>query len=51
LAAVGYPVERLVRTRIGSVELGALPAGSTRELSAGELAGLRGDAGRGQRAK
>jgi 23S rRNA pseudouridine2605 synthase len=47
LAVVGYPVERLVRTRIGSVDLGALPAGSTRELSAAELAGLRGDAGSG----
>ncbi|MFC5382450.1 pseudouridine synthase [Aquipuribacter nitratireducens] len=45
LEAVGHPVERLVRTRIGSVRLGELPAGRTRTLSEGEVAGLFRDVG------
>ena len=35
-AAVGHPTLRLVRQRIGSLDLGSLPAGQWRELSAGE---------------
>ena len=41
LAAVGHPVQRLVRTRLGPLELGDLPAGVSRPLTAGELAELR----------
>ena len=37
LAAVGYLVTRLVRTRIGKLELGDLPTGEYRELSAHEF--------------
>lgn len=40
LAAIGYKVERLVRTRVGGLELGELPSGSYRELSAEDLAKL-----------
>lgn len=40
LAAVGYPVSRLVRTRIGPVALGDLRAGAVRPLRADELAEL-----------
>lgn len=39
-AAVGHPVERLVRTRFGAVSLGDLRVGATRPLSPDELAGL-----------
>ncbi len=35
-AAVGHPTLRLVRQRIGSLDLGNLPAGQWRELSAAE---------------
>ncbi len=35
-AAVGHPTLRLVRQRIGSLDLGILPTGQWRELSAGE---------------
>ncbi len=35
-AAVGAPVERLVRVRIGTLRLGDLPPGAVRELSAAE---------------
>lgn len=35
-AAVGHPTLRLLRIRIGAFELGALSAGSWRELSSGE---------------
>ncbi len=35
-AAVGHPTLRLLRVRIGHFELGALPAGSWRELTAAE---------------
>ena len=41
LAAVGHPVRRLVRTRLGPLELGDLPAGVSRPLTDGELAELR----------
>jgi 23S rRNA pseudouridine2605 synthase len=40
LAAVGVPVERLVRVRIGSLHLGDLPAGVSRALTADEVAAL-----------
>jgi len=40
LAEVGHPVERLVRTAIGPVQLGGQRAGTTRELTRAELAGL-----------
>lgn len=39
-SALGLGVERLVRTRFGPVELGALPSGETRALTARERAGL-----------
>ncbi len=45
LAEVGHPVERLVRTRVGSVRLGELPPGRVRALSRGEVAGLYRDVG------
>lgn len=35
--AVGHPVDRLARTRIGPVRLGVLPVGETRELTREEL--------------
>lgn len=37
-AAVGYPTLRLVRTAIGSIELGDLPSGHWRELASIEVA-------------
>ena len=40
-AAVGLPCLRLVRAAIGPLELGGLPPGHWRELTAGEVAGLR----------
>jgi len=40
-AAVGHPVVRLIRTRIGSVELGSLPVGQWRALTPNELAQLK----------
>jgi 23S rRNA pseudouridine2605 synthase len=40
LAAVGHPVERLVRTSIGPIRLGGQRAGTLRELTADELADL-----------
>jgi len=49
LAAVGAPVERLLRTHVGAIALGDLPAGSWRELGAEEAERLRytrGDADR-----
>jgi 23S rRNA pseudouridine2605 synthase len=42
LAAVGHPVERLVRTAIGPVRLGGQRAGSIRELTRSELGELHG---------
>lgn len=40
LEAVGHPVRRLVRTRVGPLELGALPPGAARPLTGAELAEL-----------
>jgi len=40
LDAVGHPVDRLARTRIGPVRLGVLPVGETRELTREELGAL-----------
>jgi 23S rRNA pseudouridine2605 synthase len=45
LAAVGLPVTRLVRLRIGPVVLGGLPPGSLRELEPEELRALSEAAG------
>ena len=45
LAAVGHPVRRLVRTRVGPVHLGDLPPGRTRPLTREELSALLTDAG------
>ncbi|MDA8204348.1 MAG: pseudouridine synthase [Chloroflexi bacterium] len=39
-AAVGAPVERLVRVRIGTLRLGGLPVGRIRRLTAAETASL-----------
>lgn len=41
LAAVGHPVQRLVRERLGPISLGDLPSGEWRELGAEEEAALR----------
>ncbi len=38
--AVGHPVDRLARTRIGPIRLGVLPVGETRELTREELGAL-----------
>jgi pseudouridine synthase len=40
LEAVGLPVQRLVRTRVGPVRLGRLPPGEVRELSPDEVRSL-----------
>lgn len=40
LAEVGHPVERLVRTRFGPVELANLPPGHTRDLTTAEVGSL-----------
>jgi 23S rRNA pseudouridine2605 synthase len=40
LSAVGFPVRRLVRVRIGEVRLGSLKPGTTRPLTAAEISGL-----------
>lgn len=39
--AVRYPVLRLVRTRVGPIQLGNLPKGAWRDLTGGELEQLR----------
>ena len=39
--AVNYPVLRLVRTRVGPIQLGNLPRGAWRDLNASELALLQ----------
>lgn len=44
LAAVGHPVLRLVRTRVGPVALGDLPPGRVRPLTRQELSSLLTDA-------
>jgi 23S rRNA pseudouridine2605 synthase len=41
--ALGMPVQRLIRVRMGSVLLGALKPGEWRELTAAEVSGLRGE--------
>lgn len=41
LEAVGYPARRLVRVRVGPIELGRLPLGWSRPLKAGEVRALR----------
>lgn len=46
LAAVGLPVTRLIRLRIGPVALGGLAPGALRELEPGEVLGLSAAAGR-----
>jgi 23S rRNA pseudouridine2605 synthase len=40
LVAVGYPVQRLIRTRVGPVRLGTLRPGTYRELTRTELRAL-----------
>ncbi len=40
LSAVGHPVQRLVRTSVGPVQLGGQKAGKIRTLSREELAGV-----------
>lgn len=45
-AAVGAPVERLVRVRIGPVRIDGLRSGRTRPLKAPEIRGLAGGGGR-----
>ena len=46
LAALGYKVKRLTRTRLGPLKLGRLPRGAWRELSAREIEALRRACGR-----
>ena len=41
LEAVGHPVMKLRRTRIGRLRLGKLPSGEWRPLTAGEIEQLR----------
>ena len=49
LAAVGLPVRRLVRVRIGPVRLGRLKPGAVRELTPEEVLGLSKAAAKGER--
>ena len=42
-AALGYRVLELKRVRLGSLKLGTLPEGRTRELTRREVASLRSD--------
>lgn len=42
-AAVGAPIARLVRVRVGSIELGDLPSGRARRLKAPEIRALAGE--------
>lgn len=44
VAALGLPVRRLVRVRIGGIELGDLPPGAVRALTPAEVAGIAGTA-------
>lgn len=48
LAAVGLPVTRLVRVRIGSVRLNGLPEGALRELAHAEVRALEAEASGGR---
>lgn len=51
LLAVGHPVKKLVRVRLGTLRLGRLPRGAARPLRNAELEALRAHAGRlGRRA-
>jgi pseudouridine synthase len=49
--AVGFTVLKLVRTRIGPLTLEGLQVGKWRELTAGEVAGLRSAVSRRQKAE
>jgi 23S rRNA pseudouridine2605 synthase len=49
LAAVGLPVVRLVRLRVGPVRLGGLRPGDVRELTSAELIALRDAAAKAER--
>ena len=44
--AVGHPVRRLIRVRIGSLELGGLEVGSWRALTDAEVRGLKTESGK-----
>lgn len=46
MEAIGHAVRRLVRTRFGPIELGALPVGRWRTLSEAEVDALRAAAGK-----
>lgn len=48
-AALGLPVKRLIRVRMGALQLGNLPPGEWRELKPGEVEALRGGLGRAGR--
>ena len=50
-AAVGHPVEKLARVRLGPLALGALPIGAWRDLTPGELGALAAAAGLTRRAR
>ncbi|MGH0038459.1 MAG: pseudouridine synthase [Myxococcota bacterium] len=50
MQALGYPVKRLVRTRLGPLKLGALPIGSCRPLTSDEVQALQRHAERLRRA-
>jgi 23S rRNA pseudouridine2605 synthase len=45
LEAVGFPVQRLIRTRVGSVTLSRLPLGAVRPLTSAEIDRLRRESG------
>jgi 23S rRNA pseudouridine2605 synthase len=45
MEAVGAPVRRLARTRIGPIRLGSLPVGQTRALTSAEIGALLDQAG------
>lgn len=49
LAAVGLPVARLVRVRVGPVVLGRLKAGQVRELTSDEVLALAKTAAKAER--
>ncbi len=49
--AVGHPVEKLARVRLGPLALGTLPPGAWREVSPRELVALRAAAGLSQRGR
>lgn len=46
--AVGHPARRLIRIRIGPIELGMLPVGEWRELSAREVSELKNENAQGK---